>query len=86
MKNAYVLEHHYGDSGNAIEGTILIDVSEVRFAELEKKGLVREATAAEVKAGSQPAFEKDDTGAEADDKKKPEPSNKKAADPANKSA
>ena len=37
MKNAYVLEHHYGDDGDTPAGSILVDVSTKRFDELEKK-------------------------------------------------
>lgn len=91
MKNAYVIEDHYGDDGTATEGMILTDVTAKRFEELEKKGLVREATAAEVKAGSQHKIDADPTpDDEADpankggDKDKQAPANKKAADPANK--
>ena len=67
MKNALVLDHHYGDDGDVSEGMILRDLSEKRFAELEKRGLVREATDIEVKAGYQPPFtaeadEDDDDG------------------------
>jgi hypothetical protein len=85
MKNAYVMEHHHGDDGTVGEGTILRDVSTKRFEELEKKGLVREATDAEVKAGSQYSIDPDPS-VDPDAKKAPAPSNKKAADPANKGA
>ena len=95
MKNAYVLEHHYGDDGSVTEGMILVDVSTKRFDALEKAGLVREASDDEVKAGYVPPFEKDDnhdadlTPAEegkSAEKKAAEPANKKAAEPANKGA
>jgi chromosome segregation ATPase len=56
MKNALVIEHHLGDSGNVTEGMILVDISDKRFNALEKKGLVREATPEEVKNGHQHAF------------------------------
>lgn len=52
MKNAYVLEHHFGDDGNVAEGQILTDVSEKRFHALEKLGIIREATDDEVKTGT----------------------------------
>lgn len=61
-KNAYVIEHHHGDDGTVSEGKILRDITTKRFDELEKKGLVREATDAEVEAGDQHAFEKDTSG------------------------
>lgn len=93
-KNAFVIEHHHGDDGTVSEGKILRDISQKRFDELEKKGLVREATAAEVEAGDQHAFEKDtsgDAGDEGDgedqgEKQKAAPSNKQARTPANKGA
>ena len=94
MKNAYVLEQHIGDNGNVTEGMILESITEKRFDALEKKGLVREATAAEVKEGYKPPFA--ETGivgageAEAADeggeKAAPTHSNKKAADTATKGA
>jgi hypothetical protein len=59
MKNAYVTEHHSGDDGTVDVGMILLDVSNKRFGELEKLGLVREATPEEVKAGYQPQIEAD---------------------------
>ncbi|HEX7856097.1 MAG TPA: hypothetical protein VF503_20650 [Sphingobium sp.] len=59
MKNAYVLEHHFGDDGGVDEGAILLDVTTKRFDDLEKKGLVREATAEEVKKGRKIPFERD---------------------------
>lgn len=61
MKNAFVLQHHHGDDGNVVEGMILKDISEKRFAELENNKLVREATAKEVKDGYKPAFTLDDS-------------------------
>ena len=88
MKNAYVLEHHYGDDGDTPAGSILVDVSTKRFDELEKKKIVREATEAELKAGYTPKIDADETPLETDEgeKKKSDPANKKAADPANKAA
>jgi hypothetical protein len=91
MKNAMVLEDHYGDDGMAAAGTILTDVTTKRFEELEKKGLVREATTAEVKEGSKHAIEADPTPVDDDDvseeaKAARSHANKKAADPANKGA
>lgn len=56
MKNAYVLSHHHGDNGTVSEGAILTDITDQRFNALEKQGLVREATAAEVKKGSKIPF------------------------------
>ncbi|MFX4086161.1 hypothetical protein ACKU27_13770 [Sphingobium yanoikuyae] len=91
-KNAYVIEHHHGDDGTVSEGKILRDITTKRFDELEKKGLVREATDAEVEAGDQHAFDKDtsgEAGAEGEgggEKQKAEPSNKQARTPANKAA
>ena len=87
MKNAFVLSHHHGDDGTVIEGMILKDLSDQRFKNLEKRGLVREATAAEVKKGHHIPFEAsgdklaDDEG---DTKAAPAPENKKAAEPKNK--
>lgn len=88
MKNAYVIEHHFGDDGDTPAGSILMDVGTKRFEELEKKNLVREATDAEVKAGYTPKIDADETPSETGEgeKKKPEPANKKAAEPANKGA
>lgn len=88
MKYAYVLVHHIGDEGEAAEGRIL-HVSNDRFNDLGD--LVREATAAEVKEGYVPKFEKDTTtapdapAAEGGEKQKPVPLNKKAPEPSNKS-
>lgn len=45
MKKAYVLSDHLGDNGFVREGMILKDVTDSRFKQLEKKKLVREATA-----------------------------------------
>lgn len=56
MKNAYVTSDHYGDNGSVSEGMILEDITQKRFDALEKKGLVREATAAEVKEGYKAPF------------------------------
>lgn len=70
MKNAYVMVDHHGDDGTVREGAILRDVTGERFAALEKAGLVREASAAEVSG---------EKAAEA-------PLNKAAASPPNKAA
>jgi hypothetical protein len=89
MKNAYVLEHHLGDDGTVSEGMILSDVSDQRFKHLEQRGLVREATAAEVKAGYQPKIPAAEDAEQQDadgSKEKQAPANKKAAEPANKGA
>lgn len=90
MKNAFVLDDHHGDDGTVIAGMILKDVTNQRFEALEKAGLVREATAAEVKEGFKPEIEADESkaadGDDGSEKKQPEPANKKAADPANKRA
>ncbi len=85
-KNAYVLDDHYGDNGSVTAGMILRDISSTRFTELEKKKLVREATAKEVEAGSQRTIDPDESKAEGGEKKAPEPANKKAADPKTKDA
>ena len=86
-KNALVLDDHYGDNGAVTAGMILRNITDTRFKELEKKQLVREATAAELKAGDQHAFEKDNTGADdGGQKNAPDPSNKKAPDPKSKDA
>lgn len=79
MKNAYVLVDHHGDNGTVSTGMILKDVEPKRFGKLEKSGLVREATADELKAGYQPPF-----AAEGEIKAAAEPANKAAAKPANK--
>lgn len=68
MKNAFVLVDHHGDNGTVREGSILTDLSDQRFSSLEKRGLVREAKAAELRD--------DKSAATADNKKAPEPSNK----------
>nr|WP_047166897.1 hypothetical protein [Sphingomonas sp. Y57] len=87
MKNAYVLEHHHGDDGVVSEGMILRDVAAKRFEALEKAGLVREATADEVKKGYAPSIEPDPSKEKGEgEKNAKEPANKKAADPANKGA
>lgn len=98
-KNALVLDDHFGDDGYAPKGRILRDVSAKRFEQLEKKGLVREATAEEVEAGDQIDFQQDTSAAlapaddetaddtkEGGEKKKPEPENKKAPAAENKGA
>lgn len=85
MKNAYVLEDHFGDDGHVTEGMILKDVASKRFTELEAKGLVREATEKEVKAGFQPKIDPDPSK-EDGEKKAPEPANKKAPAAENKGA
>lgn len=85
-KNAMVLDDHFGDDGFVTAGVILRDVTTKRFDELEKKGLVREATTKEVEAGDQHSIESDpskDDGGEKDGKK---PDNKQAAAPKNKDA
>ena len=79
-KNALVLDDHFGDDGSVTAGMILKDVTTKRFDELEKKGLVREATPAEVKAGDQHQIEADPT------KNADDPANKQAATPKNKAA
>lgn len=86
MKNAFVLVDHLGDNGTVTEGMILKDVTTKRFDSLEKKGLVREATAAEVKEGYKPPFEASGvpTASESGEKQAAEPQNKKAPEPANK--
>jgi len=94
-KNALVLDDHFGDDGHVFAGKILRDIDQKRFDALEKKGLVREATAAEVKAGDKINFEQDksadlapgdDDAKEGGEKKKPEPENKKAPAAENKGA
>ncbi|MBB3347325.1 hypothetical protein [Sphingomonas sp. BK069] len=87
MKNAYVTSDHHGDSGTVREGMILGDMTQKRFDELEKLGLVREATAAEVEKGYEPQIENDPTKDEGEGQKQAAaPANKKAANPANKAA
>jgi len=89
MKNALVLDDHFGDDGSVTAGMILKDITNTRFDELEKKGLVREATDKEVKAGSKHDFEKDESEKAApkpDDKQAQKPEDKKAPEPANKGA
>ncbi|TCP36543.1 hypothetical protein [Sphingomonas sp. BK235] len=85
MKNAYVTSDHHGDNGTVREGMILGDMTQKRFDELEKLGLVREATAAEVEKGYEPKIDNDPTKAEGQ-KQAEAPANKKAATPANKAA
>lgn len=86
MKTAYVLEHHLGDNGSVDEGMILEDISDKRFQALEKKGLVREATAAEIKEGYKAPFlasgtviAGEEVPAEGGSKAAQEPANKAAA-------
>jgi hypothetical protein len=55
MKDAYVLVAHAGDRGRLDEGDVVLDLSNNRFEDLEKLGLVREATGDEVK-NWQPRF------------------------------
>jgi hypothetical protein len=86
MKNAFVKSDHHGDNGTVREGMILRDVTQKRFDELEKLGLVREATADEVKKGYRPEIEADESKVDGDAKKQDQPENKKAAEPANKAA
>lgn len=62
MKNAIVLVDHLGDDGTVTTGMILTDVQAKRFDHLEKRGLVREATADEVKEGYKPPFEAEKSG------------------------
>lgn len=59
MKNAIVLDTHFGDDGMATAGKLLLGITVKRFEALEKQGLVREATPEEIEAGDQHAFEKD---------------------------
>jgi len=80
MKNAYVLVDHLGDDGTVTEGMILTEITATRFNALEKRGLVREATAKEVKEGYTPPFQSEA------EKAAPEPENKQAAKPRNKQA
>ena len=56
MKTAFVLVAHVGDRGRKDEGDVLPDLTNQRFEDLEKVGLVREATAAEIKDWT-PRFE-----------------------------
>jgi Lon protease-like protein len=51
MKNALVLHQHLGDDGAVSEGMILRDITSKRFDILEKAGLIRQATDAEMKEG-----------------------------------
>lgn len=86
-KNAYVLDDHIGDDGQVTPGMILTNVATKRFEELEKKGLVREATPAEVKAGSKHSIEEDESKMSDDgEKAKAKPDNKQAPAPGNKAA
>jgi hypothetical protein len=56
MKTAYVLVAHVGDRGRKDEGDIIPDLTTQRFEDLEKVGIVRAATAAEIKEWK-PRFE-----------------------------
>jgi len=56
MKTAFVLVAHVGDRGRKDEGDVIPDLTNQRFEDLEKVGLVREATADEIKAWK-PRFE-----------------------------
>lgn len=78
MKNAYVLVDHLGDDGTVTTGMILKEITMKRFEHLEKRGLVRDATADEMAAGYKPPF--------IPEKSAPTPENKKAPAPANKGA
>lgn len=84
-KNAMVLDDHFGDDGFVTAGRILKDVATKRFEDLEKKGLIREATAEEVKAGDQHQIEADPSK-EVDEKQAGDPANKQAPAPKNKGA
>lgn len=85
MKNAYVLSHHHGDNGTVTEGMILKNVTDQRFKTLEKQGLVREATADEVKKGHEAPFTPSGEKIAGEGEKEAEaPSNKKAPEPKNK--
>lgn len=61
MKDAYVLVAHTGDRGMQQEGGIMRDLSNERFNDLVKVGLVREATTDEVK-NWKPPFEEEPKG------------------------
>lgn len=81
MRNAFVLQHHHGDSGNAPEGSILRNLSNTRFDALAKRGLIREATKEEMEAGYRPPFEPEafeDGEHEGGEKQAPELENKAA--------
>lgn len=91
MKNAYVTDQHIGDNGAVTEGMILEGITQKRFDALEKKGLVREATPAEVKEGFKPPFIASGTviageGDEGGEKDAPGHKNKKAGEPESKGA
>jgi hypothetical protein len=88
MKNAYVLSHHHGDNGTVSEGMILTDITDQRFNALEKQGLVRAATDAEVKEGSKIPFEESGQviAGEAEEVEAEEPAEKQAREPENKAA
>ena len=76
MKNAFVLVDHLGDDGNVSTGMILKDVNMKRFGELEKRGLVREATSEELRTGYKPPFEAEKAAATPQNKQAPAPANK----------
>lgn len=61
MKNAYVVEDHFGDNGSVTEGMIIVDMPTKRFEALVKSGLVREATAKEVEEGYKPTIPTDES-------------------------
>jgi len=56
-KNAYVTRLHTNGTETHVEGDVIENVSNERFNELEKNGLVREATTAEVTAARKQAQE-----------------------------
>jgi hypothetical protein len=82
MKNAYVLVDHHGDDGTLREGRVVLGLTQYRFDLLEKQGLIREATDAEVKAATTEAGDV----AEPEVKKAEAPTNKQAPAPTNKAA
>ncbi len=91
MKNGYVTEDHHGDNGTVRAGTVLRDLSDQRFAALEKRGLIREATVAEEKAAPGRADKAAPDPASApsstpDIKMESKAPNKAAAKPANKTS
>jgi hypothetical protein len=79
-KNAFVLRIHSNGAETFVERTVVEDMTNERFDALEKQGLVREATAAEVKAA------KENGGMVPAEKAAKAPENKAAAAPANKAA
>lgn len=87
MKNALVLVDHLGDDGIVTTGRILKDLTMKRFEQLEKRNLVREATAKEVQEGYKPPFTPEaKVAAEPDNKAAPAPPNKAAPAPASKAS